>query len=256
MSAARSPPEATDFLVDKDDEGRDDSEEYFVLDLAKGTAEVAPRDVTFTCILPNDAVAEPPYDVVIWGHGYGSSRFEFSSFVWAMNRIGKAACSFDFPSHGLDIGGDTLDLANQALDGLHMLEFLDHLRDSRARDLDNDGEVDSGGDQWSADAFHTRDQVRQATVDWAQFIKSLQECGTGTMVRDGDGAAAMTCDWDGDGAPDIGGPAAKYYIAGGSLGGINASVAAPVLVDVTAFVPVVSGAGLLDIALRWPSRSS
>jgi hypothetical protein len=239
-----------DFLVDKDDEGRDDSEEYFVLDLAKGTAEVAPRDVTFTCILPNDAVAEPPYDVVIWGHGYGSSRFEFSSFVWAMNRIGKAACSFDFPSHGLDIGGDTLDLANQALDGLHMLEFLDHLRDSRARDLDNDGEVDSGGDQWSADAFHTRDQVRQATVDWAQFIKSLQECGTGTMVRDGDGAAAMTCDWDGDGAPDIGGPAAKYYIAGGSLGGINASVAAPVLVDVTAFVPVVSGAGLLDIALR------
>ena len=239
-----------DFLVDKDDEGRDDSEEFFVLDTASGTAEVGPRDVVFTCILPNTVVAEPPYDVVIWGHGYGSSRFEFSSFVWAINRIGKAACAFDSASHGVGVNADLEELVDDVLGGLNMLEFFHHLRESRARDLDNDGTLDSGGDQWSADAFHTRDQVRQATVDWAQFIKSLRSCGTGTMQRDGDGADAVACDWDGDGAHDLGGPDSKFYIAGGSLGGINASVAAPVLVDVEAFIPVVSGGGLLDIALR------
>ncbi len=239
-----------DFLVDKDDDGRDDSEEFFVVDLSEGTAEVAPRDVTFTCILPNRAVAEPPYDVTIWGHGYGSSRFEFSSFVWAINRIGKAACTFDYPSHGLELGGDLADAVPDILDGMDMLPFLEHLLRSRARDLDNDGRIDSGGDQWSADAFHTRDQVRQAAVDSALFVKAIKACGTGTMERAGDGRSAMSCDWDGDGEPDIGGPEASISIAGGSLGGINTSVAAPILPEVDAFIPVVSGGGLLDIALR------
>jgi hypothetical protein len=239
-----------DFLVDKDDDGRDDSEEFFVLNLKEGTAEVAPRDVVFSCILPNEVVAEPPYDVVLWGHGYGSSRFEFASFVWAVNRVGKAACSMDFPSHGVELDPELADLVETVLGGLNLAEFVTHLEDSRARDLDNDGRLDSGGDQWSADAFHTRDQVRQATVDWAWFIKAIQNCGSGTMVRDGDGEDQMSCDWDLDGAIDIGGPDAKFYIAGGSLGGINASVAAPILTEVSAFIPVVSGGGLLDIALR------
>jgi len=239
-----------DFLVDKNDGGRDDSEDIFEIDLDAGTAVVAPRDVAVTCILPKSHMSEPPYDVVMWGHGYGSSRFEFATFVWAINRIGKAACSFDFPGHGIGLNPDDQELYADILGGLGLDEFLVHLQDNRARDLDNDGSPQSGGDQWSADAFHTRDQVRQAVVDWMTLSRSLRACGSGTMIRDGDGASMMACDWDGDGTPDLGGPDAKYYIAGGSLGGINASVAAGVMPEITAFVPIVSGGGLLDIGLR------
>ena len=239
-----------DFLVDKRYGGRDDSSEIFEIDLDAGTAVVAPREVAFTCILPKPHMSEPPYDVVMWGHGYGSSRFEFATFVWAINRIGKAACSFDFPSHGVGLSRDEEEEYAVILDGLGLSEFLVHLNDSRARDLNNDGEQQSGGDQWSADAFHTRDQVRQAVVDWMTFTRALKGCGVGTMSRDGDGDSMMTCDWDDDGSPDLGGEEVKYYIAGGSLGGINASVAAGVMPEITAFVPVVSGGGLLDIGLR------
>jgi hypothetical protein len=239
-----------DFLVDKDDDGRDDSEETFVVDLNAGTAVYQQREVVFTCVLPKAHVSEPPYDVVMWGHGYGSSRFEFASFVWAVNRIGKAACSFDFPGHGIDVDGDQLDSIETILSGMGLLPFLHHLQDNRARDLDNDGNSQSGGDQWSADAFHTRDMVRQAVVDWMAMSRALRDCGQGTMVRDGDGAEVVSCDWDGDNLPDIGGPDTKLYIAGASLGGINASVAAAVMPELTAVVPIVSGGGLLDIGLR------
>ncbi|MEE2828780.1 MAG: hypothetical protein VX498_06310 [Myxococcota bacterium] len=245
-----------DFLVDKDDGGRDDSEEVFDIDLEAQTAVWAQREVTFTCLLPTAHVSEPPFDVVMWGHGYGSSRIEFATFVWAVNRVGKAACAFDFPGHGLQIHGDELELTQTVLESLDLLPFLNHLEDDRARDLDNDGNSESGGDQWSADAFHTRDQVRQAVVDWMSFSRSLRDCGNGTMTRDGDGASATTCDWDGDGSPDIGGPNTKLYVVGGSLGGINASVAAGVMPEVTAFVPLVSGAGLLDIGLRSDIRGA
>ena len=239
-----------DFLVDKDDDGRDDSEETFVIDLSAGTAVYQQREVVFTCVLPKSHVSEPPYDVVMWGHGYGSSRFEFSAFVWAINRIGKAACSFDFPGHGIGVAGDELDSIETVLSGMGLLPFLRHLQDNRARDLDNDGEAQSGGDQWSADAFHTRDMVRQAVVDWMAFSKALRACGQGTMLRDGDGVEVMSCDWTGDNTPDIGGPDTKLYIAGASLGGINASVAAAVMPELTAVIPIVSGGGLLDIGLR------
>ncbi len=240
-----------DLLNDKDDDGRDDSEEFWVLDMDAGTIDYEPRRVVFTCFIPKPGVAQPPYDVALFGHGYGSSRFETAAFNWVLNRLGMAVCSFDTPGHGLEAGDSDVEDARVLLDGLGLGPLLDHLLDSRARDLDNDGVTDSGGDQWSADAFHTRDNVRQAVVDWVQFREALDNCGTGTMVRDGDGGEMMTCDWDDDGVPDIGGPDARYFFAGGSLGGIVASVAAPIMTnEVVANAPIVSGAGLLDIAMR------
>ena len=239
-----------DMLNDKDDGGRDDSEEFWVMDLAEGTAVYEPRRVVFTCFLPKPGIAQPPYDVVLFGHGYGSSRFETAAFNWVLNRMGMASCGFDTPGHGLEAGDGDVEDARILLDGLGLGPLLDHLTDSRARDLDNDGSPDSGGDQWSADAFHTRDNTRQAVLDWIQFRKALDGCGTDTMVREGDGSEAMACDWNDDGVPDIGGPDARYFVSGGSLGGIIASVAAPVMVDVEAVAPIVSGGGLLDIAMR------
>jgi hypothetical protein len=49
---------------------------------------------------------------------------------------------------------------------------------------------------------------------------------------------------------DIGGPDGEVFIIGGSLGGINSGVAAGVIPGVTAWIPVVSGAGLLDVGTR------
>src|SRR5687768_9188732 len=114
--------------------------------------------------------------------------------------------------------------------------FLPHLMDARHRDLNNDGTKDSGGDQWSADGFHTRDMVRQAVVDWMQLARGLRACGEGEMElseydEDGEpvltGEARVSCDWDGDGTPDIGGPDSQITIVGGSLGGIVTGVAGP-----------------------------
>ena len=48
----------------------------------------------------------------------------------------------------------------------------------------------------------------------------------------------------------MGGQDARLFIVGGSLGGINAAVAAPVIPEVDAWSAIVPGAGLLDTAFR------
>jgi pimeloyl-ACP methyl ester carboxylesterase len=238
-------------LVDVDDGGLDDTDEWWKLDPMNGTMVVGPQRVPFTCVLPKATEDnQPPFDVVLFGHGYGSSRFDMFGFSWAMNRVGKAACAIDYPGHGPTINPDELELVEAILKGMHLMPFLDHLKDARYRDVDNDGIPDSGADQWIADSFHTRDMVRQAAVDWSQLIKSLQACGTGEMDKDGD--RVMACDWDEDGTPDIGGRDAKFYLVGGSLGGINTAVTAAIEPNVTASAPIVGAGGLMDIGIRSP----
>lgn len=232
-------------LADRD--GDSDADEAFEVDRQKGTWVAEERSIAFTCVIPKGR--QGPAPVAMYGHGYGSSRVEFLGFAWAFARMGIAACAFDAPGHGLDISPDELELVRTLLRAQHLEPFLDHLDDDRARDLDNDGRVESGGDQWSADAFHTRDMVRQNAVDWMQFDRALRACGTGSMLRP-DGTNAVSCDWDGDGSPDIGGPDVPITLVGGSLGGINVGVAAPVIPDIAAAVPIVPGGGLLDVAMR------
>ena len=236
------------FLADRDDGGLDTSDEWWQVDPVAGTWSAAPERVPFTCILP-EGEHDGPWPVAIYGHGYGSSRFEALTFMWAFSRMGIAACFMDYPGHGPGIAPEERDLYAAILGTKGLLPFLEHLEDARFRDLNNDGYGDSGGDQWTADAFHTRDMVRQAVVDTMQLVASLQACGQGTMTLP-DGGTAVACDWDGDGAPDLGGPDVPYYGVGGSLGGINMAVAAAVIPDVTAWVPHVPGAGLLDVGFR------
>ncbi len=230
----------------------DDSDDFWQVDGAQGTWKARSERVPFTCVLPKDspfAQAGEPVPVVGFGHGYGSSRFDFLAFAWAVNRAGMAACAFDYPGHGPTVSADQEPLIEAVLSTTGLLPFYLHLKDARYRDLDNDGVPDSGGDQWSADAFHTRDMVRQAAVDHARFFDAMRRCGTGTMTKE-DGSTAVTCDWDGDGRADLGGPAARYFGLGGSLGGINTTVAAAAIEQVEAWVPVVPGGGLLDVAMR------
>lgn len=235
------------FLVDRD--GDADHDEAFELDPFTGEAVVAPQRVPFTCVLPAPvAGASAPYPVAIFGHGYGSSRFDLLGFAHAFSRMGIAACAMDFPGHGPSIDPEEAELIEAVLGTRGLSEFLTHLQDSRYRDLNNDGVPDSGGDQWSADAFHTRDMVRQAAVDWMWMVEALNRCGEGTMTL-ADGSTRVSCDWDDDGQPDLG-AGQPISILGGSLGGINAAVAAPVIPDVTAWSPIVPGAGLVDVGMR------
>ncbi len=243
-------------LADRDDGGAWDADEWWLTDPVQGTYAAAAQRVTFTCVLPKErpaadglAAVEAPFPVVLFGHGYGSSRFDFLGFAWAFNRLGMAACAADFPGHGIDLSDEDLTVIRGYLGVAGVAPFLDHLLDGRQRDLDNDGLANSGGDQWTADAFHTADMVRQAAVDWMQMVHSLQACGDGEMTLS-DGGSVMSCDWDDDGAPDVGGPDVPYYIVGGSLGGINAGVAAAVIPEVEAWAPIVPGGGLLDVAVR------
>jgi len=238
------------FLADRDDNGSDTSDEWWQLDPVAGTYNAAPERVPFTCVLPKATeVSQAPFPIAIFGHGYGSSRFDFLGFAWAFNRIGYAACAMDFPGHGPTLSEQDEALVTIFLENLGMLSFLEHLQDARYRDLNNDGIPDSGGDQWTADMFHTRDMVRQAAVDWAQMVRSLKTCGEDTMALP-DGSTQVSCDWNNDGIPDIGGEDNDYALLGGSLGGINAAVTAAIMPELIATVPIVPGGGLLDTAIR------
>ncbi|MBX2798842.1 MAG: hypothetical protein KTR31_14295 [Myxococcales bacterium] len=245
-------------LADRDDGGHWDADEWWQLDPVAGTIHAEPQRVPFTCVVPRaQGDLQPPFDVAVFGHGYGSSRFDGLGFAHAFNRMGFTACFMDFPGHGPTLDPDDAALIEVLLDGLGLRPFYEHLLDSRYRDLDNDGVRDSGGDQWSADAFHTRDMVRQAAVDWMQLVRSLRQCGEGTMdvmVRGANGLQATgtrtTCDFDDDGQIDFGGPDVRYALVGGSLGGIDASVAAAVMPELSSAAMIVPGGGTVDIAAR------
>jgi hypothetical protein len=58
--------------------------------------------------------------------------------------------------------------------------FYDAITQTRARDLNNDGHPDSGGDFWSSYLFHTRDGVRQSILDHIQLVRILRSFGTPT----------------------------------------------------------------------------
>lgn len=241
-----------DLLADRDDGGTNGVDEWWQVDPVAGTVAYEPNEIPFTCALPKEtAEHQQPFDVVLWGHGYGSSRIESMLFAWAFMQQGVAVCSMDFPGHGPGLNPEERQELVDLVEPLGLLPFLEHAEDARYVDTDNDGIPDSGSHQWTADAFHTRDQVRQAVVDWMWWIEAMKRCGKGTMdTADG---PRTSCDWDGNGVPDFGTRDGHFMLAGGSLGGIVNGVAAPVLPDVSAHLPVVAGGGLFDISTRAPT---
>ncbi len=240
-------------LTDRDDGGRDDTDEWWQIDAMTGEMSHAPAEVAMTCLLPKaDAEHQPPFPVTIYGHGYKSDRSELLLFGWTMNRVGIATCAFELPGHGVYFKPEDREIFGSLLEAAGLYPFLQHLEDGRARDVNNDGEPDSGADQWIADSFHTRDMVRQAVVDTAQAVRALKACGTASsgLDIDGDGQDEVTCDWDADGVADIGGPGVPIHLMGGSLGGIIAGISAAVEPDLDAVAAVVPGGGLMDVGWR------
>src|SRR5207245_4852753 len=131
-------------------------------------------------------------------------------FAGPMAQLGIALCSVDAFGHGLVIAPEFKDLIDavvrggQDVQGIPVGALFKVLSPGRARDLNNDGIPDSGGDFWSADMFHTRDVIRQSVVDWMQLVRILRSFdGRGKMAMGNQ--LLLAGDFNNDGVPDLGG---------------------------------------------------
>jgi hypothetical protein len=276
------------FLVDKDglhgtvaerarNENTYDDDEVFEIDYNTGEAVVGSDEVTWWCMVPTEKPGrKPPYPVVLYGHGYGSSRLEGIGFSAQMAKFGLVTCSMDNAGHGLPVDR-FLKEDNIAVDPEPLLEniglgnMVNALNHGRHRDVTNDGKLDPGGDYWVADVFHTRDNVRQTTIDYMQFIRVMRSWDGSKQWpsaideenpyvqaqrpivagwdTDLDGQPELAGDFNGDGVVDFGGNQ-PYYAWGQSLGGIQSAVLLAIEPLVRAAAPTAGGAGLGDIGIR------
>lgn len=253
------------FLIDRDNLSAEgypqDDDESFDLDLDgpdAGRAVVGDGWVTFWCTVPKTldytgldgrpAKHTPPFPVVFYGHGYGGARMEMLGFAGHHARFGLATCGIDAYGHGIVIPPEydtivnnvlTVALGNAGIDGKRAIAAVTA---GRARDLNNDGVPDSGGDFWTADTFHTRDMVRQSAVDQLQLVRLLKGFDGKNGVQSGD--------FDGDGKLDVAGAGGEFFSWGQSLGGILSVLAPVVERSFVAAAPVAGGAGLVDIGIR------
>lgn len=238
-----------------------DDDESFEIDRQTGEMVVGQGRVTFWCAIPQPRFkrsGDAAFPVSIYGHGYGSTRFEMLGFAGFHARFGIATCSTDVFGHGLAIPPALLGVINQITQGVHAEGLMAALTDGRARDLNNDGEKDSGGDYWTADTFHTRDVVRQSLIDWMQFIRILRsfdgERRMQVKLLNADGSEGalegVAGDFDGDGSIDIGGRDSQFFAWGQSMGGIISGSFAGVEQALTAAAPTAGSGGLLDVGVR------
>jgi hypothetical protein len=244
----------------------------FRLNFTTGEGEVHEDTVQFWLVVPK-ATAEhkQPFNVNIYGHGYTGNFSEQLLYAGNMAQHGLATIGINAMGHGLHFDAGSATLAQGLLASACIAPFFDAVTSSRARDLDNDGAPDSGGDFWSSYLFHTRDGVRQSVLDHIQLVRILRLFGQvgagGSMLcRDastgwdkpaakpcdlnGDGEPEIAGDFDADGTPDVGGTTARYGTWGESLGGILSAIHGAVDAYVTTAVPGSGGGGLIDIGVR------
>ncbi len=256
------------FLADQDEIGTEgyaaDYDESFKINSRTGEAHVGEDEVTWWCAIPKETERfKQPFPVSVYSHGYSANRFEVVGFASLMARYGLATCGIDSVGHGLVIPANFLedDLVQHLLDQKKVSPAIKSIATGRARDLNNDGVPDSGGDFWTADTFHTRDIVRQSTIDTMQFIRIMRhfdgeaKWNDGVFENDGeyftsDSKPTIAGDFDDNGVPDIGGMNQDYYAWGQSLGGFITTLLAATDPAVTAAAPVAAGAGLIDVGIR------
>ncbi|MDP1918358.1 MAG: hypothetical protein Q8L14_19080 [Myxococcales bacterium] len=218
------------------------------IDLPEGKARS--EKVTFWLAVPKNRNGPAP--LAIAGHGYGSNKLEGLFYSGLFARQGIASIAIDCPSHGLGFG----DLEIQAAEGLFTSKGLTGLfkglRRDRAFDQTGDGIADSGADYWTAYATHTRDMVRQSTVDYLRLVQVLETFdGTTRWEWDvnRDGEKDLAGDFNGDGVVDVG-AASKLSMGGGSLGGIMSAMVGGTEPRIGVVVPISAGAGFAEIGKR------
>ncbi len=248
-----------------------DPKAAFHLNYLTGEGSITSDNVQFFAVVPKEtAQFKQPFNVDIYGHGYTGAFIEEIIYGGLMAQHGLATVGINAMGHGLDFGNIATDTAVQGVLGSTCVgPFYDALTLGRARDLNRDGRVDSGGDFWSSYLFHTRDGVRQSVLDHIQLVRIMRSFGTGnsgalcksdktgwaspaTEACDAnqDGQPDLFGDFDGNGVPDFGGPSATYGTWGESLGGILSGIHGAIDAYVTAASPGSGGGGLTDIGIR------
>ena len=186
------------------------------------------NQVGFNALLPSSPKPAAGYPVVIFGHGFGDSRFGGPTAVApTLARAGFAVIAIDAVGHGFG--------------PLSSVTFIDNAGNKttvnaqgRGIDLNGDGviEAEEGCNLIVPVAYGLRDCFRQTVVDLMQLAR---------LIRGG-------LDLDGDGVPDLDG--GHIYYAGESLGGMYGAIFTALDPDVRAAALNVGGATTVDIA-RW-----
>ena len=272
--------ESPDFLSDPD---RIAGDTAFQLDLKRGTARAQPVRIPFFLAVPKTDLAhfhKPPFPTVLTFHSYKSARLEqVIGFAGTFAKFGLASISIDAYGHGLGLPPTLEALARAVITSHGLGPFADAVFTTRARDLDNDGVKDPGGDFWTADSFHTRDTVRQSIVDWLQLSRLLKSFnGNFQMLHPASpGLTALAGDFNLDGIPDIGGgavfaaavqrtgsgteplfsyakgdpnPGADQFAFGISLGGVLSALIPAIEPRVRAAATSSGAGGLSDVGAR------
>jgi dienelactone hydrolase len=225
-------------------------------DLARVPAKAVAETVYYSLYVPRKEISArgegKPAPVVILGHGYTSSRFESLNWAPYLAKFGIATIAIDCPSHGSVASEAEKEQAYQILGIFGLGAYIEASLLSRAFDQNADGAADTGADFWTSHLFHTRDMVRQCTLDTMQLIRIIRSFDgkrLGPADVDGDGDIDLAGDFDGDGAIDIGGDA-LIGLTGSSLGGMTSSMLAALEPEVQAAAPNCGGGGLTDVANR------
>jgi hypothetical protein len=226
-------------------------------DLDRKRAKAHHEKVTFTLAVPRKEISVrgegKPAPVVIFQHGHGGSRFsgpmQLSAFFC---KFGLAVIAIDGPTHGVSISNVTKVLAIAQLGQYGLSAAGEAVLTDRSVDMNGDGTTDSGADFWTAYMFHTRDMVRQFTLDSMQLVRMIRGFDGSrqwALGEEGEQLAGLAGDFDGDGVLDIGGDA-PIMVTGGSLGGMMSMMMGGVEPEVSAVLPLVGGGALGSIGVR------
>jgi len=200
--------ESPDFLATPD--------RVFDVDPRTGHATWKKARVPLMIAIPKTVpgVHEPPFPVVLYAHGNGTSRMEGILLSNAVGRYGFAVVALDEVGYGplapnfsellkelgLDIGQDPnnplalffayqvadflLDEGHAAVEGLDFWQIYDRLKDigffkemlvyGRAIDRNGDGVVYNGEGFFVPFPFEQRDVFRQMQVDYATLVRLLR----------------------------------------------------------------------------------
>ena len=263
--------EGDHFAIDRLNMANED--DYFDIDPDTGEATYTEDEVTFICVVPKETKAQKaPFPTIIYSHAIGSTRLEGMVFAGAMSKFGMATCAIDAIGHGIAIPPDLSGLLESISNRVGLKNLGAIAEHSRASDMNDDGVVDPGGDYFTTDLLHSRDMIRQTTVDQLQlirilrtfdgtkrfpakldetqpYIKARRDIIASGFDADGDGTSEIAGDFNGDGVVDLGGDA-PMVAWGTSLGGIQTMVLSGIEPSIKATVSNAGGGGLLDIAAR------
>ncbi len=251
--------ESPQLFFREDDEGNPLSLELqaWPQDLDRVPASLRSETVYYWLVMPRKEISArgegKQVPVVLLGHGYGSNRIgETIGFAGFLAQYGIATLAIDNVSHGLNLTPDELSQARDIMANYGIDPLAEAINKGRAVDYDKDGTPDSGVDFWTSYLFHTRDNLRQSTLDYAHLIKILRTFdGEQRWEHDvnQDGEPDLAGDFNGDGVVDIGAES-KIYAFGASLGGIMSTMLGGAEPEVSAIVPIAGGGRLVGVGSR------